>query len=234
MSKVSPKELSAMLQAEVNKREKAKSTGGLSREQLSEIYRQAKEEKSDRDSVESKRSFSLPKLPKVGRKGFAAALLVCAVIAASFLEKSEPTTEVATIVESEPELWTDGEILVLTQLDKRRSELDRREEALKDRERELEVQEEMLLEKTEALEALTKKAVSLQQSKNSVREDKLKQLAEVYGSMAPQDAAPLIAQLEAELALNLLGRMPKKRMAQVLSLMPAERALQLTKALTEY
>ena len=51
--------------------------------------------------------------------------------------------------------------------------------------------------------------------------------------MAPTEAAPLIAKLDDEIGLTLLERMPEKRLGQILSSMNQDRAIELTKRLTE-
>ena len=57
-------------------------------------------------------------------------------------------------------------------------------------------------------------------------------LANVYGSMNPQEAATLIEKLDSQIALGLITRMPEKRIGQILALMSPEKALTMTKMLS--
>jgi flagellar motility protein MotE (MotC chaperone) len=65
------------------------------------------------------------------------------------------------------------------------------------------------------------------------RSDKLDQLANVYGSMNPPEAAALMEQLDVTIALELIQKMPEKRIAQILALMTPNKALTITRMLSE-
>jgi len=124
------------------------------------------------------------------------------------------------------------EMTILTALDSRRVELeersrriDQREGELDKRDREFAARQTQLKEMTEALKADREK-------NDKKRNNQLDQLANVYGSMDPKEAAALIAQLDVTIALTLLERMPEKRIAQILALMNPERALTITKMLS--
>lgn len=127
---------------------------------------------------------------------------------------------------------SDAERLVLTQLDQRRVALDKRKVSLDRREEEIEAQSGILAERLAELRALTEKLERDRDVRDKRQLARLEQLASVYGSMAPKEAAPLIARLDTGIALSLLERMPGKRMGQILSLMNQERAIELTKMLT--
>jgi flagellar motility protein MotE (MotC chaperone) len=64
------------------------------------------------------------------------------------------------------------------------------------------------------------------------RDTQLDQLANVYGSMNPPEAAHLLEQLDIQIAQALIERMPEKRIGQILALMNAQRALELTNRLS--
>ena len=129
------------------------------------------------------------------------------------------------------EVSNDQELMKL--LDARRAELAEREDVIAKKERELRAQESALTEKMADLKGLTAKITAYRVEKDQKHETRLEQLAEVYGSMAPNQAAPLIAKLDDTTALSLLQRMTGKRMGQILSEMPSERAIELTKSLTD-
>lgn len=129
--------------------------------------------------------------------------------------------------------WSEHEKQILTQLDSRRVELEKRREVIDRREQDVQRQADALAERMAELRSLTARLNEAREIKDHQREARLEQLAQVYGEMAPKEAAPLIAKLEDNIALGLLQRMPGKRMGQILSLIPADRAVELTRGLTK-
>lgn len=127
---------------------------------------------------------------------------------------------------------TSGEQQLLNELDARRSELAKRAQNLDEKEAELKNQSQALAEKLAQLKSLTEKVQQVRTEKDNQYEARLEQLAQVYGSIAPNEAAPLVAKLDEETALALLKRMPSKRIGQILSQMEPQRAVELTKVLT--
>ncbi len=129
--------------------------------------------------------------------------------------------------------WTKEEAQLLKALDARRVELDerssridKREEAFTARERELAVRLTELKDLSERLK--------LEREKGDKQKNvQLDQLANVYGSMNPPEAAQLLQQLDIQVCLSLIERLPEKRMAQILALMNPERALELTNLLSK-
>lgn len=129
-------------------------------------------------------------------------------------------------------IYSSTEKVLLTELDNRRVELEKRNESLNQRDRDLDNRERELASRLVELRTLTRRLTEIRQEKDHRYEARLEQLANVYGSMAPNEAAPLIAQLDEDIALSLLERMPGKRMGQILSSMDHNRAISLTKTLT--
>lgn len=129
--------------------------------------------------------------------------------------------------------WSEPERELLTQLDQRRVELERRRELLDAREAEVRAQADALAERLAELRTLTAKLSDTRKNLDHRYEERMEQLANVYGSMQPKEAAPLIAKLDDPIALGLLERLPSKRLGQILSLMPADRAIELTKSLSD-
>lgn len=125
-----------------------------------------------------------------------------------------------------------GEQQLLLELDARRTELEKKAQNLEEKETEIKSQSQALAEKLAELKTLTSKIQQVRIEKDNQYEARLEQLSQVYGSIAPNEAAPMIAKLEEETALALLKRMPSKRMGQILSQMDSQRAVDLTKALT--
>lgn len=124
------------------------------------------------------------------------------------------------------------EVRVLTALDGRRVELDEKNKRLEEKERDLTRRDKEYVVKLAELRELTDKLKIERQKEEKKGNAQLDQLANIYGSMAPQEAAKLIEQLDVTIALPLLQRMPEKRMGQILPLMTPDRALTITKLLT--
>ncbi|MDZ4785868.1 MAG: hypothetical protein SGJ02_07310 [bacterium] len=125
------------------------------------------------------------------------------------------------------------EVEILTQLDKRRAELEERSERIADREQDFGKREMELAARFAELKSMTDSLKVKREQNERKRDGQLEQLSKVYGSMAPEESAKLMDQLDITIALSLLQRMPDKRIAQILSLMTPERALALTKMLSQ-
>jgi flagellar motility protein MotE (MotC chaperone) len=121
---------------------------------------------------------------------------------------------------------------LLLQLDQRRVELEKRRKILDNKEQELNQQAHLVSEKVSELKTLITKLSSLRKEKDHKYNARMEQLASVYSAMAPHESASLISKLDNEVGLGLLERMPGKRMAQILGVMDQNRALELTKHLT--
>ena len=139
----------------------------------------------------------------------------------------------APVANAKPGNWTVAEKQVLSELDARRVDLERRRQILDQREEDLKQQSQTLSERLAELKTLSGHMSQVRKERDNQYEARLEQLANVYGSMAPAEAAPLVNKLDEETALALLKRMPGKRMGQILSLMEPERAVQLTRVLSD-
>jgi flagellar motility protein MotE (MotC chaperone) len=128
--------------------------------------------------------------------------------------------------------WSKEEVKVLTALDHRRAELEERSARLDQREVELVARDSDVAGRLTELRELTERLKLDREKGDKQRNTQLEQLANVYGSMNPPEAAHLLEQLEVSVALGLIERMPEKRMGQILALMNAQRALELTNLLS--
>jgi flagellar motility protein MotE (MotC chaperone) len=121
---------------------------------------------------------------------------------------------------------------LLTALDDRRAQLEERNRKLDQREHELHVRDQDFASRLTELREMTN-SLKLDREKNEKkRSTQIEQLANVYGSMDPKEAASLIEQLDVTISLALLQKMPEKRIAQILALMTPSRALAITKMLS--
>ena len=119
------------------------------------------------------------------------------------------------------------------QLDNRRVELEKRKQILDQKEGEIQQQAQLVSEKVAELKSLITKLSTIRKEKDHKYNARMEQLASVYSAMTPQESANLIAKLDNDIGLALLERMPGKRMAQILGVMDQNRALELTKHLTD-
>lgn len=166
----------------------------------------------------------------------AVAFLCCAKITLSAIEYSgvARVEEARAVVTKAPVglQWTKEQSKILTSLDGRRVELEERSSRLDKRENDLVAKERELAIRLTELKDLTEKLKIEREKGDKQRGAQLDQLANVYGSMNPPEAAHLLEQLDIQVALSLVERMPEKRMAQILALMNAQRALELTNLLS--
>lgn len=128
--------------------------------------------------------------------------------------------------------WSKEEVKILTALDHRRAELEERSGRLEQREHEFAARDRDLAVRLTDIKELTERLKIEREKGEKQRNVQLDQLANVYGSMNPPEAAHLLEQLDINIAHSLIQRMPEKRIGQILALMNAERALELTNRLS--
>lgn len=135
-----------------------------------------------------------------------------------------PTGTVSAEVRAQRELFDD--------LERARAMLEKRRVQFEDTERELELKEEKLAVRLAELRQLTAELRTKRKANQAERDSQLEQLANVYVSMKPNEAARLLQELDTMIALDLIKKMPEKRIGQLLSLMDPEKALVMTRMLT--
>lgn len=124
------------------------------------------------------------------------------------------------------------EVRILTSLDSRRAELEERAKAQEAKAQELSNQEKEIAQKLMELKSLSQRLGDDRTKSDVKRTAQIEQLANVYGSMGPAEAAALIEQLDISISLDLISKMPEKRIGQILSLMSKDKALEITKLLS--
>lgn len=164
------------------------------------------------------------------------ALFCCAKVAVSAFEAAgvgsvEPVQAAVVAAPKGPQ-WSKEEAKVLMALDHRRAELEERAGRLEQRELEFTARDRDLALRLTELKELSERLKIERQKGERQRDTQLDQLANVYGSMNPPEAAHLLEQLDIQIAQALIERMPEKRIGQILALMNAQRALELTNRLS--
>jgi flagellar motility protein MotE (MotC chaperone) len=129
--------------------------------------------------------------------------------------------------------WSKEEVKILTALDSRRVELEERGARIEQRESDFVAKERELALRLTELKELSDKLKTEREKGDKQRGSQLEQLANVYGSMNPPEAAHLLEQLDIQVSLSLIERMPEKRIGQILALMNPQRALELTNMLSQ-
>lgn len=183
--------------------------------------------------------MSTPSIPLRGQMGaIAVVVLFCvakitvsALEAAGVGEVAPAQAMVASPTSAGPK-WSKEEVKVLTALDSRRAELEDRNARLEQREHEFAARDRDLAVRLTDLKELSERLKIEREKGERQRDVQLDQLANVYGSMNPPEAAHLLEQLDINIAHSLIQRMPEKRIGQILALMNAQRALELTNRLS--
>jgi flagellar motility protein MotE (MotC chaperone) len=103
---------------------------------------------------------------------------------------------------------------------------------MEQRELELTARDRDIAGRLSELRELTERLKVERQKGDKQRNVQLDQLSNVYGSMNPPEAAHLLEQLDIQVCLTLIQRMPEKRIGQILALMNPQRALELTNLLS--
>lgn len=126
----------------------------------------------------------------------------------------------------------DGVEQLAAKLTSRERAIERREGSLEDREADLAAAEARLMERMEALEALRgvidEKLEGLDEDEEQRREG-LKVMVE---KMKAKEAAPMVAALDKDLAVDLLGRMNRTKAGKLLAQLPPPLAADLAEKLT--
>jgi flagellar motility protein MotE (MotC chaperone) len=118
---------------------------------------------------------------------------------------------------------------MLEEVRERGAQLERRERELAERERvigTLEARVEARLAEIHEIRDLVEKRIA---EWEALEGDRVKRLAKVYSEMPPERAAPLLEQLELDLATQVLSGMKPKDSAAVLAAMNGPRALRLSR-----
>lgn len=117
------------------------------------------------------------------------------------------------------------------QIEQKRGELAREEEALEALNRALERAKQELLKERERLEALKAEIEADIGRREMLVDERLSQIAKVYGAMKPKEAALAIEGMEDDMAVAILERLPGRTVGKIFNLMPKDRVRDLTRVL---
>lgn len=119
------------------------------------------------------------------------------------------------------------------QVEQRRLGLAREEEALEALRRALEAARQALVEERERLAALKQDVEADIARRERQVNERLDQIAKVYGAMKPREAADALEGMEGDMAVAILERLPGRTVSKVFDLMAKPRVRELTKRLEQ-
>ncbi|HUY67859.1 MAG TPA: hypothetical protein VMV79_00980 [Alphaproteobacteria bacterium] len=145
----------------------------------------------------------------------------------------KPDAATAALPEQLPaaEDITPGELKVLQQLAKRRGELDTRAKDLDRRADLLKVAEQRIDQKIKQMETLRAQLQKMVDQVNGTRSSEIANLAKIYETMKPQDAAAIFDKLDMPILLGVIQSMKPKSTAPIMAQMDPKKAKALTVAL---
>ena len=114
-----------------------------------------------------------------------------------------------------------------------KKKLDMRARALDERQRSIEQVEAKIGKRIKDMEDILARINARLQMEESIKSKKIKRLAAVYASMKPAKAAPVIAQMKLPIVVRMFARMDERKVGKILSFLPADKAVQITQALSK-
>jgi flagellar motility protein MotE (MotC chaperone) len=130
--------------------------------------------------------------------------------------------------------WTAEQVSIFNKLEDRRKALDSKEQELVKLEEELQKQRVELDERVQELEKLRTKIADRLTERVGVDQQRVDKLVEIYSNMKPQNAAKLFEEIDEDLAVEVLGKMKKKNMADILNLLKSDKAQRLSERFAGY
>lgn len=119
-------------------------------------------------------------------------------------------------------------------LKQRKLELDMREKELAELEEELQKQKVELDKRIVQLEEMRAQIAQVLKERVEVDQEKVNKLVDLYSNMKPKQAADVIGSINEDLAVEVLAKMKKKNAAEIMNLLPQEKARVLSEKYTGY
>jgi flagellar motility protein MotE (MotC chaperone) len=130
--------------------------------------------------------------------------------------------------------WTPEQVAVFNKLEDRKHGLDLKEEELQKLDEELQKQRVVLEERLKDLEKLRTKIAERLTERVGVDQNRVDKLVDIYSNMKPLTAAKIFEEIDEDLAVEILGKMKKKSMAEILNLLKADKAQRLSEKFAGY
>jgi flagellar motility protein MotE (MotC chaperone) len=119
------------------------------------------------------------------------------------------------------------------QMEQRRSEIAREEEKLSAAKNALEAAKRELRQELDKLEALKKEIEGQIARREKVVSERMDTIAKVYKAMKPKEASAALQDMDNDMAVSILDRLPGNTVAKIFDTMPKERVRELTRRLEE-
>ena len=119
------------------------------------------------------------------------------------------------------------------QIEERRKELAREELSLAALQRAIQAATADLVEERQRLETLQGKVEADMQRRQVLVDERLGQIAQVYGAMKPKEAARALEGMDDDMAVAILERLPGRSVGKLFDVLPKDRVRQLTLRLEE-
>ena len=123
---------------------------------------------------------------------------------------------------------------LVTLLKEKEAALESREAALAEKEIRIEMLQKELQSQERKMLEIRVSVEKMMADFKALKEEDLSRLVEVYSAMKPNAAAPLLSELELGSAVEVILRMPTKKSAKLLSAVDPERAVAISRAITEF
>jgi flagellar motility protein MotE (MotC chaperone) len=130
--------------------------------------------------------------------------------------------------------WTPEEIALFRTLEQRKKDLDQRENDLNRMDAELQKQKGELESRLKNLEETRRKIAGQLSEKVQTDQDRVDKLVTMYANMKPASAANVFKDLNEDLAVEILGKMKQKNAAEILNLLPSEKAQRISEKFAGY
>ncbi|WP_207477312.1 MotE family protein [Arenibaculum pallidiluteum] len=114
-----------------------------------------------------------------------------------------------------------------------RSEIDRRSRRLADAEAVLSATEMRIGTQLDRLRAVKRDVEALMQQRSDLAEEDLKRMVAIYEAMKPKDAARIFGDLETDMVIDLLDRLPERRSAPIIAELADAKAREVTRAIMQ-
>jgi flagellar motility protein MotE (MotC chaperone) len=134
----------------------------------------------------------------------------------------------------EPKAAVPEDLSHFEKLKQRKLELDMREKELTELEEELQKQKVELDKRIVQLEEMRGQIAQVLKDRVEMDQEKVNKLVDLYSNMKPKQAADVIGSINEDLAVEILAKMKKKSAAEIMNLLPPEKARMLSEKYTGY
>lgn len=130
--------------------------------------------------------------------------------------------------------WNEKDLGFLYKLQDRKEQLDAREKEIESVENELKKQTKLLDKKIAKLQKIRREISKTLKERINTDTENVGKLVEFYSNMKPSQAAQVFAEINEDLAVDILGKMKKKNAASIMNLLKPDKARTLSEKFSGY